>query len=622
MVGEERSGDKARTEAAIGRSHSAGDASAGEMDRQVKERRASLDQHDARAHAGSHANRVQRTSVTSFLKQPLPTFQRSDFQVGGMVGQGSFATVHKAKQIATGRSVVLKVVRPESELDFGTGPNGSTPAVCYRDVLRAMKKEVNLMDSLGHNSHVVQVLGTAEDCRVLVMERAVSDLYTIIKQQNKRLPLGHAKLWAGHMIAAIDFIHSMGVVHQDIKSSNVIVFPDRTAKLCDFGLAKKGQDIMVVDRELITLWYRAPELLMGDDTYTPKVDEWGVGCVLLEMMIGVPPFKGKPECVCSCSQITHRNFNSDQLMKIFLCLGSPDTRSALSCSNHFGRWPVFPRKLESTILRVITADRLVHSSGAPATDLEVEQAYDSWASTIGNMLQLQPQKRFTAAQILQTCFFAGHDHAFTPSSPNSAAGNKHSPPTGEMLNVESPQSHSASGRDSLPNAQPHQRLSPQQGRYKTLHQRAGASNARRSSLDAHSTRAANSKGGQISAYSVAASGKNKSMDSHDLTSSSMGGKAESGYVPTDSLHPKEGSTNLFTSIGRRVDAFIRRGSLGAEDKAKIMPRRGSITEQKGPAIKFTADSKVKRQLASPVLATRRSSVNVTMPVRNGTDQPG
>ena len=59
----------------------------------------------------------------------------------------------------------------------------------------------------------------------------------------------------------------------------------------------------IVDRELVTLWYRAPELIMGSDTYTMKIDEWGVGCVLLEMMIGVPPFKGNPEHGCKCPQV-------------------------------------------------------------------------------------------------------------------------------------------------------------------------------------------------------------------------------------------------------------------------------------------------------------------------------
>jgi hypothetical protein len=102
----------------------------------------------------------------------------------------------ESKALAKTESLLLRtcvqVVRPESELDFGRGPNGSTPAVCYKDVLRAMKKEVSLMESLTH-PHIVEIAGTAEDCRVFVMERAVSDLYTIIKQHDARLSLGHAK---------------------------------------------------------------------------------------------------------------------------------------------------------------------------------------------------------------------------------------------------------------------------------------------------------------------------------------------------------------------------------------------------------------------------------------------
>lgn len=321
-----------------------------------------------------------------------------------------------------------QVVRPESELDFGRGPSGSTPAVCYRDVLRAMKKEVAIMESMGINDHVVEILGVAEECRVFVMERAVSDLYTIVKQQDNRLPLGHAKLWADHMVSAIDYIHSMGVVHQDIKSSNILVFPNRVAKLCDFGLAKQWPRLhenIAVDRELITLWYRAPEIIMGDETYSPKVDEWGIGCVLLEMMIGMPPFKGKPECSCSCSQITHRNFNSDQLMKIFLCVGTPDKPCTKACAAHFNRWPHFPRKLESTIQRVITAERVSTRGNARASSKDVEQAVEEWTDVISSMLQLDPKLRLTARDILNKPLFTSGK----ASSPTSSAMSEMGTPT-------------------------------------------------------------------------------------------------------------------------------------------------------------------------------------------------
>ena len=274
-------------------------------------------------------------------------------QVGSMIGQGSFATVHKAKEIASGRDVALKIVRPESELDFGVGPNGSSPGVSYDDVLKAMKLEVQHVEALGVHPNIVQILGTAEDCRVFAMERAATDLYTLVKQQ-PNLPLILAKQWTSNVLSAVVHMHDMDVVHQDIKSSNLLIFADKTAKICDFGLAREGAESMAVDRELVTLWYRPPELLMGDSSYTPKVDEWGVGCVVLEMVLGASPFRGKPDCVCSCPQITHRNYNSDQLMKIFATVGSPREQSLLSrmaCSCHFAKWPLFPRKLDAMVQR-------------------------------------------------------------------------------------------------------------------------------------------------------------------------------------------------------------------------------------------------------------------------------
>mmetsp|Transcript_31627 Transcript_31627/g.77546 ORF Transcript_31627/g.77546 Transcript_31627/m.77546 type:complete len:621 (+) Transcript_31627:200-2062(+) len=526
-------------------------------------------------------HQASRTQSASAPKASLPVFQRADFQVGCMVGQGSFATVHKAKHLASGMSIALKVVRPESELDFGTGPNGSTPAVCYRDVLRAMKKEVNIMDSLGGHPHIVQVLGTAEDCRVFVMERAVSDLYTIVKQQETRLPLGHAKLWAEHMLAATAYIHSLGIVHQDIKSSNVLVFANRAAKLCDFGLAKKGSDIMVVDRELVTLWYRAPELLMGDDTYTPKVDEWGVGCVLLEMMIGVPPFKGKPECVCSCPQITHRNFNSDQLMKIFLTVGSPEKRSALACGNHFNRWPHFPRKLDSMLQRVITPERL-GANGVPASAERVQEAYIEWNDLITSMLSLSHSTRPTASQVLDTPFFSGEPVPAPSSPPSRAQEAPMSPNTPTISRLVHPNSmdslaseastHPSSTRSSPPEAKANTRLSPEGHAARNVPAPARPTPGRKGSLDRSTAAAAANRKGSLPAH--VADPKAMSMD----TASSKPG-------------------TIMSTIRSKVEGFMRTGSLSRPGEGAS--RTGSGGPVRGG--QRVEDARAKRRMdASPL----------------------
>ena len=134
-------------------------------------------------------------------------------QVGSIMGQGSFATVHRAKEIFSGREVALKIVRPEHELDLSPGPNGTSPDISYDDVVNAMRLEITHMKNVGLHPNVIRVFGTAEDCRVLVMERAATDLYNLVKKY-PQLPLPLAQRWTRGMLEAVAHIHDMGVVHQ------------------------------------------------------------------------------------------------------------------------------------------------------------------------------------------------------------------------------------------------------------------------------------------------------------------------------------------------------------------------------------------------------------------------
>ena len=141
---------------------------------------------------------------------------------------------------------------------------------------------------------------------------------------------------------------------------------------------------------------------MCESVYSHKIDEWSVGCIMLEMVIGGPPFRGKPECTCQCPQVTHRNFNSDQLARIFLITGSPDDKMVkrLPCQVHIRGWPKAPRKLERTVEKMMTNDRfrLGGNSTHSVTQAEMEEAVGNWSSLIGAMLELDPRSRWTCRQ--------------------------------------------------------------------------------------------------------------------------------------------------------------------------------------------------------------------------------
>ena len=141
---------------------------------------------------------------------------------------------------------------------------------------------------------------------------------------------------------------------------------------------------------------------MCESVYSHKIDEWSVGCVLLEMVIGVPPFRGKPECRCQCPQVTHKNFNSDQLARIFVVTGSPSDKMVMRvpCQVHIRGWPKAPRKLEHTVEKMLTVDRfcLGGTSAHSVTQAEMDNTIGTWSSLIAAMLELDPVSRWTCSQ--------------------------------------------------------------------------------------------------------------------------------------------------------------------------------------------------------------------------------
>ncbi|KIM27575.1 hypothetical protein M408DRAFT_330008 [Serendipita vermifera MAFF 305830] len=217
------------------------------------------------------------------------------------VGEGTYGVVYKGKDNRTGDIVAMKKIRLESE-DEGV------PSTAIREI--SLLKELN-------DDHIVKLLDTLhyEAKLYLVFEFLDNDLKRYQEKMNAaRTPLSIEliKKFTYQLCSGLVFCHSHRIIHRDLKPQNLLIDQDANLKIADFGLARAfGIPLRTYTHEVVTLWYRAPEVLLGARQYSTALDMWSVGCILAEMIMkGMPLFNGDSEI--------------DQIFKIFRIMGTPN----------------------------------------------------------------------------------------------------------------------------------------------------------------------------------------------------------------------------------------------------------------------------------------------------------
>ncbi|KAF9192288.1 kinase subunit of RNA polymerase II carboxy-terminal domain kinase I [Haplosporangium sp. Z 767] len=201
----------------------------------------------------------------------------------GQVGEGTYGKVYKARNRQTGEYVALKRIRMEAEKD-------GFPITAMR--------EIKLLQSLSH-SYVVSLkeLMVSKGAVYMVFEYMDHDLTGILAHPQLKFRPEHIKCLMKQLLEGLGFLHHKGVLHRDIKGSNLLVNKLGELKLADFGLARVFQKRTKRDytNRVITLWYRPPELILGATTYGPEVDMWSAGCIMVELFTRKPIFQGHNE---------------------------------------------------------------------------------------------------------------------------------------------------------------------------------------------------------------------------------------------------------------------------------------------------------------------------------------
>jgi len=216
------------------------------------------------------------------------------------VGEGTYGVVYKAQDLQTGNLVALKKIRLEHE-DEGV------PSTSIR--------EISLLKELSH-PNVVRLYEVIHSNKqlYLVFEYLDEDMKKFMKKfkQSKIDPM-IVKSFMYQLLKGICFCHSHRVLHRDLKPQNLLIENNRTVKLADFGLARAfNTPIKTLTHEVVTLWYRAPEVLLGATQYSTPVDIWSIGCIFAELSSSKALFPADSEI--------------DQLYKIFQVLGTPNEK--------------------------------------------------------------------------------------------------------------------------------------------------------------------------------------------------------------------------------------------------------------------------------------------------------
>ncbi|KAF2097736.1 Pkinase-domain-containing protein [Rhizodiscina lignyota] len=233
------------------------------------------------------------------------------------IGEGTYGVVYKARDLKTNHIVALKKIRLEAE-DEGV------PSTAIREI--SLLKEMNDVNIV----RLLNIVHADGHKLYLVMEYLDLDLKKYMEAlpvsqggRGKPLPEGTVpmlqtlglgenivKRFMSQLVAGVRYCHAHRVLHRDLKPQNLLIDKEGNLKLADFGLARAfGVPLRTYTHEVVTLWYRSPEILLGGRQYSTGVDMWSVGCIFAEMCTRKPLFPGDSEI--------------DEIFKIFRVLGTP-----------------------------------------------------------------------------------------------------------------------------------------------------------------------------------------------------------------------------------------------------------------------------------------------------------
>ena len=328
--------------------------------------------------------------ATRLLRFEAPTWKPADtvenYDKINDIEEGAYGWVARAKDLRTGKVVALKRLKLDEPSAGGAGSRVGLPETGLR--------EIQILKDCSHRNivalhEVVLNDAAARDRRqpieamFLVLEFVEHDLKSILEDMPEPFLASEVKTLLRQLVAGVAYLHENWILHRDLKTSNLLLNNRGQLKIADFGMARYVGDPAPpkLTQLVVTLWYRAPELLLGAPTYGAAVDMWSVGCIFGELLTREPLLQGRNEV--------------DELTKIFELCGIPTDDV----------WPGFRRLPNARSLR------LPSKPGAGAPTGSVIRAKFPLLTAAGSallnaLLALDPARRPSAKDVLQHEYFA------------------------------------------------------------------------------------------------------------------------------------------------------------------------------------------------------------------------
>ncbi|KAG8191124.1 hypothetical protein JTE90_010048 [Oedothorax gibbosus] len=243
----------------------------------------------------------QAPELPNYLPSIMGCRSVEEFHCLNRIEEGTYGVVYRARDKRTNEIVALKRLKMEKEKE-------GFPITSLREINTLLKAQhINIVTVREI------VVGSNMDKIYIVMDYVEHDLKSLMETMKQPFLVGEVKTLMHQLLCAVAHLHDNWILHRDLKTSNLLLSHKGILKVGDFGLAREyGSPLKPYTPVVVTLWYRAPELLLGAKQYSTPIDMWSVGCIFGELLTMKPLFPGKSEI--------------DQLNRVFKDLGTPSEK--------------------------------------------------------------------------------------------------------------------------------------------------------------------------------------------------------------------------------------------------------------------------------------------------------